>query len=191
MRKPPGTLVRDYASLALLAALSGPASAAWQLEGSKTLAMHTREGSTVPIGTVTFVPEGDHYRFSLKLDASRFTDYFLSMKEFKCLESPAEIQCHVPYPYTNPGTVKSDDFAWLEHALLFLFKAPRDFGARLWNGVYYRMEIADDGIVGTPQAIDLNLISAPPNDPSTPPFGPAERSDIAPDSRWFSGLSIR
>ena len=53
-------------------------------------------------------------------------------------------------PYPNRGTVSADDLAWLEHSLLFLFKAPRDFGARLWNGLYYRMTLTDAGIVGTP-----------------------------------------
>ncbi|MCB1912349.1 MAG: hypothetical protein KDG53_10805 [Rhodocyclaceae bacterium] len=164
---------------------------AWEFEGTRTLAMHTREGQTLIIGTVEFVPEGDRYRFTLNLDHARFTDHFLSMKEFKCLESPVEIQCHVPYPYPNRGTVSADDLAWLEHSLLFLFKAPRDFGARLWNGLYYHMTLTDAGIVGTPEAIDLNLISAPPSDPSIPPYGINERGEIAPDSRWFNGLSIR
>lgn len=189
MKKQLARIARSCLSFAALATVS--AAGAWELDGTKTLSMHTREGETVPIGTVSFVPEGDRYRFSLKLDPARFTDYFLSMKEFKCLESPAEIQCHVPYPYDNPGTVKADDLVWLEHSLLFLFKAPRDFGARLWNGLYYHMKVTDEGIVGTPQAVDLNLISAPPTNPSTPPFGPADRSDIAPETRWFSGLSIR
>jgi len=184
-------LVRLAHTCSCLLALSAVPAAAWELNGTKTLAMHTREGGTVPIGTVSFVPEGDRYRFTLKLDTSRLTDHFLSMKEFKCLESPAEIQCHVPYPYTNPGTVAADDLTWLEHSLLFLFKAPRDFGAKLWNGLYYHMEVTGEGIVGTPQAIDLNLISAPPNDPSIPPYGIGERSEIAPGTRWFSSLSIR
>lgn len=175
---------------AAMLALAYPAGA-WELAGTKTLAMHTREGGTVPIGTVSFVPEGERYRFTLDLDTARFTDYFLSMKEFKCLESPAEIQCHVPYPYPNPATVSADDLAWLEHSLLFLFKAPRDFGARLWNGLYYRMKITDSGIVGTPEAVDLNHISAPPDDPAIKPYGSAERTEIVPETRWFSGLSIR
>ena len=72
--------------------------------------MHTREGQTLRIGTVEFVPEGDRYRFTLNLDHARFTDHFLSMKEFKCLESPVEIQCHVPYPI--PTGARSARTTW-------------------------------------------------------------------------------
>jgi len=113
------------------------------------------------------------------------------MKEFKCLDGGDEIQCHVPYPYANPATVTADDLAWLEHALLFLYKLPTEFGASLWNGLYYRMAITEDGIVGTPEAIDLNLISAPPADGSVAPYGAMERTEIAPGSRWIRALTIR
>jgi len=111
------------------------------------------------------------------------------MKEFKCLEGE-EIHCHVPYPYPNPGTVSRSDLRWLEHSLLFLYKQPKDFGARLWNGLYYKMELTEKGIIGTPQAIDLALIGAPPADFSIPPYSPDDRADIPANSRWISGLAI-
>lgn len=166
-------------------------SAAWELDGTRTIFMHTREGGEVQVGTVTFTPAGERVRFALALDHAKFTDYFLSMKEFKCLEGQGEVQCHVPYPYPHAGTVTRTDLRWLEHALLFLFKTQKEFGARLWNGLYYQLEVTDDGLVGTPQAIDLNLISAPPEDLTVPPYGAHERSEIDPQSRWFSGLRIR
>jgi hypothetical protein len=99
------------------------------------VALHTRDGQAIPIGSITFLPQGDRIGFSLQLAHDRFKDYFLSMKEFKCLDGGEEIQCHVPYPYANPATVTPDDLAWLEHALLFLYKLPTEFGARLWNGL--------------------------------------------------------
>jgi hypothetical protein len=163
---------------------------AWDMAGTKTITMHGRDGKAVPIGSVTFRPDGGHYSFSVKLDYSRFKDHFLSMKEFKCLEGSGEIECHVPYPYAHPDTVTATDLRWLEHSLLFLYKSPKDYGANLWNGLYYRMKVTDEGIVGTPQAIDLNLISAPPDDLSVPPYGAYERSDIAPGTRWFERLTI-
>lgn len=186
-------LLRRLAALALAGALfTGAGSAsAWDMAGTKEVALHTRDGKTIPIGTITFLPQGERIGFVLHLDHGRFKDFFLSMKEFKCLEGPDEIQCHVPYPYANPATVTANDLRWLEHALMFLYKVPTEFGARLWNGLYYRMAVTEQGIVGTPQAIDLSLIFAPPADPSIPPFGPTERSDIDPGRRWISSLSIR
>lgn len=56
-------------------------------------------------------------------------------------------------------------------------KKPREFGARLWNGVIYKMAITDEGIVGTPQVVDLNLIGAPPSS-DAPTYGMGERADI-------------
>lgn len=182
--------MRPFAPLAIALALIAAPAAAWELAGEKTITLHGRDGSAVPLGTVRFEPRGEGAAFTLHLDHARLKDFFLSMKEFKCLESPAEIQCHVPYPYPNPGTVTKGDLTWLEHALLFLYKSPKDFGAKLWNGLYYKLEATDRGLVGTPQAVDLNAIGAPPADPSRPPYGPGERSDIAAGSRWFGTLTI-
>lgn len=164
---------------------------AWDLSGTKMLTAHTRDGTAIPIGTVTFQPRGEQTHFSLELDHRAFKDFFLSMREFKCLEGQEEIQCHVPYPYPNPATINANDFAWLEHALLFLYKVPSDFGARLWNGIYYRMTLTEQGLIGLPEAVDLNLIAAPPANTSIAPFRAADRSEIAPDSRWIRQISIK
>jgi hypothetical protein len=99
--------------------------------------------------------------------------------------------CHVPYPYNNPATVSETNYDWLEHHLLFLFKQPKDFGAKLWNGLYFRFERDETGLVGLPQAVDLNQISAPPDDLLTPPFGVAERSEVTPGSHWIERLLVR
>lgn len=183
--------LRQFARLffgILAIALALPA-AAWELAGNKTLKLQTRDGQSIVLGTVEFTSKGEESTFSLHLDHARLKDFFLSMKEFKCLEGE-EIHCHVPYPYPNPGTVNRSDLRWLEHSLLFLYKQPKDFGARLWNGLYYRMQLNEKGIVGTPQAVDLVQIGAPPADNSVPPYGPGDRTDIPPNSRWISGLTI-
>lgn len=183
--------IRPLLYVAVVSLCGAVPAHAWDWGGEKTVYLHDRNGEASPIGTVVFEPEGDKQRFSLMLDHSRFTDYFLSMREFKCVEGSAEILCHVPYPYPNPTTVTQDDLRWLEHALLFLFKTPDEFGARLWNGVYFQLAVTDEGIVGTPQAIDLNHIGAPPADASLPPFTADDRSEIEPGARWFERLSIR
>lgn len=163
---------------------------AWELAGTKTISLHSRDGQRIPLGTIIFQPEGNKTSFTLKLAPERFKDFFLSMKEFKCLESSQEIQCHVPYPYANPATVSADNLVWLEHSLLFFYKAPRDFGARLWNGLYYQMTVTEQGIVGMPQAIDLIQMGEPPDDLSNPAFATEGRSDITPGARWFERLTI-
>lgn len=182
---------RFLASLAALTALfAAPSASAWELAGSHAVRLHPRSGAPIVIGTVEFRPVGGRLGFTLHLDHGTFKDFFLSMREFKCLEGDVEILCHVPYPYPNPGTVTAGDLAWLEHALLFLYKSPREFGAKLWNGIYYKLQLTPAGLVGLPQAVDLNQIGAPPADPDTPPFGPGERSDIPSGARWFDKLTI-
>ena len=174
-----------------LAALLASAATAQPLQGSKTLRLHARDGTAVVLGQVQFSPQADgRSAFQLKLDHAVFKDFFLSMKEFKCVEAPTEVFCHVPYPYPQPGTVAPGDLAWLEHSLLFMFKTPSEFGAKLWNGVYYQLRAEGAALVGTPQAVDLNRISAPPDKPDVPPFRPALRDDIAPGARWFQQLRI-
>jgi hypothetical protein len=184
-------LVALFSLVSLLTLVASPALA-WELSGTKRISAITRDQQTIPMGTVDFKPQGNgRSGITLTMDHSRFRDHFLSMKEFKCLESPEEVLCHVPYPYKNPATVGATDYAWLEHQLLFLFKQPRDFGAKLWNGLYYRLEQDGEGLVGYPQAVDLNLISAPPDDLLTPPYNPSLRDDVAPGSHWIERLVIR
>ena len=169
--------------------LAGAAQAT-PLMGQKTIALHTRDGQVSPIGTVNFEPQGEKTRFTVKMDPLKLKDFFLSMREFKCAEGPAEIQCYVPYPYAQPGTISSTDFSWLEHNLLFFYKQPTDFGAKLWNGVYYRLKSTDKGLVGEPQAVDMGLIGVPPDNLNVPPFVPTERSDMPAGARWFEKLTI-
>ena len=143
------------------------------------------------LGTVQFSPVADgRSRFTLALRHEAFKGFFLSMKEFKCLEAAVEVFCHVPYPYAQPGTVSATDLAWLEHALLFMFKLPADFGAKLWNGLYFQLRPTANGFEGRPQAVDLNHISAPPERPGVPPFRAALRDDIAPTARWVNRLTL-
>ncbi|ACB34069.1 conserved hypothetical protein [Leptothrix cholodnii SP-6] len=166
-------------------------ASAWELQGVKSLTVRPRDQAPIRIGSVTFEPRGDgRVAFRIELDHAQFTDHFLSMKEFKCLDGRVEIACHVPYPYAQPGTVAADDLAWLEHSLLFLYKLPTDFGAKLWNGLYFRFERSAQGLVGRPQAVDLNLISAPPAQLNIPPYRPALRDDIAPGARWIESVTI-
>jgi hypothetical protein len=176
---------------ALAAALASNTAVAWELQGTKAIVAVTRDQQRLTLGTVEFTPRPDgRIAFAVHMDHAKFTDHFLSMKEFKCVEGGSEVSCHVPYPYPNPGTVTATDLSWLEHHLLFLFKLPKEFGAKLWNGLYYKLERTDTGLVGRPQSIDLNLISAPPAQTDKPPYRPALRDDVAAGVRWMDRIAI-
>jgi len=186
-------MMRRHAALvvAAWAALVTPAQAAFEFSGTKSITAVTADGGRLRIGTVQFSPAADGgAAFKLVMATELFNDHFLSMREFKCLPAAQEITCHVPYPYPQPATVRPGQLAWLEHSLLFFFKKPADFGAKLWNGVYFELREQGDALVGTPQAIDLNEIGAPPANPSVAPYGKARRHEMPAGARWVQQLRI-
>ncbi|SKA85022.1 hypothetical protein SAMN02745130_02568 [Thiothrix eikelboomii] len=162
-----------------------------ELTGTKTLSAKFADGSAVVLGTIDFTPtEQGAANFKLNLRTEQLSDHFLSMREFKCIEASQELTCYVPYPYPHPATISPNDFVWLEHSLLFFFKAPRDFGAKLWNGLYFEFQQSGTMLIGTPKAVDLNLIAAPPADPLQAPFEKELRHEIPADSRWLRSLVL-
>ncbi len=180
-----GLLCSPFLLCACLA-LAGPLDA-----GTKRVTLHAKDGTSVEIGQVVFTARADgRTAFAWKADTSRFTDHFLSMREFKCLPGQGEIMCLVPYPYPQTGHIAANDLAWLEHSLLFMFKKQSEFGAQLWNGVIFKLSATPTGLAGTPQAVDLNRIAAPPARTDVPPYGPAQRDDIPPGARWFNKITL-
>ncbi len=167
----------------------GASAAASALEGVKDIVLHARDGHAVVIGRATFTPEGDKSRFRIDLDGKKFTQYFLSMREFKCVEAQ-EVLCHVPYPYANPDVVTAGDPSWLEHALLFFYKSPGDYGAKMSHGIIFTLTPTQDGFAGKAQSIDLDEIAIPPDDKSKAFFTSDHRYDIQPGARWFESLTI-
>ncbi len=172
--------------------LAPAVSQAFDFQGDRALIAVTRDQVRTRIGTVSFTPQPGSgvARFSLRIDPQVMRDHFLSMREFKCLPAAQEITCFVPYPYRQPGTVSASQLAWLEHSLLFFYKQPADFGAKLWNGVVFRFTVTPTALVGMPQAVDLNRIGVPPDDLDQPPYGPMDRDTFAPGARWVQELRI-
>jgi hypothetical protein len=184
-----------FANLTMALALAFgplPGAEAFELEGTRGVWLVAKDGGRIEVARIAFTPAGPGLpvRFALTMAHERFTDHFLSMREFKCLPGSGEILCHVPYPYPQPATLTRDNLAWLEHSLLFMFKLPSEFGAKLWNGVYFQLRWEGGKLVGLPQAVDLNLIGAPPAQVNVPPFRKALRDDIREGARWFTRLEI-
>lgn len=170
----------------------GPAHAKFELKGTKAVIAQLGQGNEVQIGTVSFqsLLQGKQ-SFALELDHSKFTDFFLSMREFKCLAGDTEVSCHVPYPYKSPNVISDGNYVWLENRLMFMFKRPNEFGAKLWNGIYFKFHAVGDSLIGVPQAIDLNKIGAPPDDLNEPPYPDQERHETNINQRLVKALVIR
>ncbi len=142
------------------------------------------------VGTLRFTPTNDGIQqFDLKIDHDKFKDFFLSMKEMKCLEGE-ELWCHIPYPHQTPVTISVNDLRWLEHALIFMFKDKKSFGANFWNGIYYKLAWDGNRLVGDAQHVDLNMLAAPPDNESQPPIGEFDIEPVDPEKRWLSRITI-
>lgn len=178
--------------LLILCMLTGQAMAGNGIPlGEKSIYLKDNDGADRLIGRVTFsANENGNVAYDLQVETERFKDFFLSMKEMKCFEGK-EIWCFIPYPYAHPKTVSADDLRWLEHDLLFMFKALNAFGANLWNGIYYDMTVEEGMIKGTAKAVDLNYIAGPPDDLTTPPYGQYDVGGLEASSRWLPFIEIR
>lgn len=159
------------------------------LQGEKRITLLDKAGNRTEIARVIFEPVEQGSRYELTMIREQFQDYFLSMKEMKCLEGP-ELWCHLAYPYEQPRIVTVNDLRWLEHDLLFMFKTPKEFGANFWNGIYYQLQVVDGMIKGEAQAIDLNALASPPDNLNEPPIGEAERDEVDRDKRWLPMIEI-
>lgn len=175
--------------LSLLAtSFATPLTAAALDNGERRIYLVDKLGEQIDIGSLNIINSVAEYE--LHVDHAKFADYFLSMKEMKCLEGP-ELWCHIPYPYKHPARLSSDDLSWLSHDLLFMFKSPGEFGANFWNGIYYNLELVDGVITGEAQAVDLNHLASPPDDLSIPPYGEYDRDELDLTARWLPRIEIR
>jgi len=160
------------------------------LTGTQHIYLLDKNQTPHTIGKITFTQTSHATQYTLDIDHSQFTDYFLSMKEMKCLEGP-ELWCHLAYPYESPRTISPDNTQWLSHDLLFMFKKSNEFGANFWNGIYYEFAVTNEGLVGHARAVDLNELAAPPDDLSAPPLSPMMLEDVDEGQRWLPAAVIR
>lgn len=140
----------------------------------------------IAIGTLMII-NGKSYE--LAIEHQKFQDYFLSMKEMKCLTGP-ELWCHIPYPYDHPHHLNKD-MRWLSHDLLFMYKTPDQFGANFWQGIYYLITPSENGFSGKAMAVDLNELAAPPPDPTQPMIDEQWLEAVSSSERWLPNLTIR
>lgn len=170
--------------------LASPILANEALKGTKTIHLLDVQNRQVAVGRITFSPAQKHTTYQIHIDHAKFKDFFLSMKEMKCLEGP-ELWCHLPYPYETPRQVTATDLTWLAHDLLFMYKKKSEFGANFYNGIYYQLRIEDGVIVGSAHAVDLNVLAAPPEHNDFAPITLHDIDEMEPKHRWLPRLIIK
>ena len=148
--------------------------------------LEDKSGNSITIGTVT--KHGNKYEFAR--DDAKFKDFFLSMKEMKCLEGP-EILCHIHYPYPQEDVTEDNNLEWLSHELLFMYKRADQFGARLRQGVFFALSPEDNGFSGIAYSLDLNDLASPPDTYNVPPIELIELEELEIENRWLPFLKIK
>ena len=170
------------------AALAGPALP----EGAKTITLVSHSGETLAIGHVVFKADGDGAAFEVKLDAPQFQEEFLSMRPFPCIAGEKETWCHLAYPYEIKKRITAGDLTDLEYALLFLFKPPAGYGIDTWNGLYFKLALADDGAISGPvNDVDFGPLGVPPEDRSARVIQPADLTPSDPATHRFARIEVK
>ncbi|TMM51227.1 hypothetical protein [Sulfitobacter sabulilitoris] len=171
-----------FSQLAVLAALAGPLSAAERRHAY----LEDGSGARIEIATIDIASDG---AYAVTMTERAFSDHFLSMRPFKCVEGPEKTWCHVPYPYTIRRDI-STDLTDLEYDFLFVWKGKGDYGINMWNGVYYRMARSGDALRGVLHELDMDLLASPPAADDLRPLGPQDIVESDPDSHWLPRLII-
>lgn len=154
--------------------------------GTHDVFLETGDGERTKVAEL--VVENGGYQVNMAEDP--FTNHFLSMRPFKCLEGPDKHWCHVPYPYANERQVGAD-VTDIEYDFLFVWKGSNEYGINMWNGVYYQIEPASDGsLVGTLHEMDMDILSAPPDAGNLRPIREVDLEPSDPDSHWLPRLII-
>ncbi len=166
--------------------------AAWAeaLTGTKSLFLLEQDGTKHPVGDITFNTSNAKTTYEISWKDDRFSDHFLSMRPFKCLEGTTKYWCRVPYPYSIKRSVSADDLTDLEYDTMFIWKGAKEYGINMWNGVYYRFGIEGDRLVGKIHELDMDKLSAPPEDGNLRPLREQDLEEGEPESHWLPGLVI-
>ena len=168
----------------IAAVLLAPVSA-WALDGHREVFLVPGDGPRIKIADLKFA--GDTY--SISMNDAVFTDHFLSMRPFKCLEGPEKHWCYVPYPYEINRNV-SGGLTDLEYDFLFLWKGASEYGINMWNGVYYVLEKDGDQLLGRLHEMDMDTLSAPPDPGELRPVTIDDLEPGEPDSHWLPVLVV-
>ncbi len=151
------------ASIVLSACLLFPVQGAWAaLAGDYRLSLEDDQGQRQALGEVRIRKAERGFSYRIAWDDARFENHFLSMRPFKCLPHPRRMICRLPYPYNLPRLISETDLTDLEYDLLFLHKAPGEYGINAWNGLYFKLTREEGKLVGELHETDLNVLQAPP-----------------------------
>ncbi len=168
------------------------AGLATELSGARGIWLSNAEGERQRIGTVVFAPAGGgQTRFKVTMEES-LEEYFLAMRPFRCLTGTRQRLCHFPVE-REAQVISAGDLVPLEYALLFMRTAPKSLHIDPFNGLYYRMTLTENGIVGQLHDVDMDPFITPDSVPVERRQRPIRAIDLTPGdprSHWLPSLRI-
>lgn len=157
----------------------------------KTINLIDKDGTPLEIGKITFSEADKGKSFTIKWNDKPFSEHFLSMRPFRCIDGEQTI-CHLAYPYKTRKQITDDNLMDLEYEFLFLHKGKGEYGINFWNGVYYRLTRQDDGsFTGEVWETDMNELASPPDEEYGRPIGNDDLTLGAKGKHRFPRLEIK
>lgn len=153
----------------------------------KQVFLEDAQGQKIAIASLNIAPDGS---YRIDMNGAVFSDHFLSMRPFKCLEGPVKNWCHVPYPYEITRNL-SRELTDLEYDLLFIWKDKTDYGINMWNGVYYKLDDQGGEWTGVIREMDMDVLSVPPEAGELRPLRAKHLHEADPESHWLPRLVIQ
>ena len=182
----------DFAVLLsiLTVCLSGAVASASPFEGARTIYLVEQDGTKHDVASIRFDASGDGWTYRIEWRDDRFGEHFLSMRPFRCLEGTDKYWCRIPYPYENRRTVSGGDLADLEYDTMFIWKGATEYGINMWNGVYYKLAVDGDRLVGRIHELDMGKLSAPPESGNLRPVREVDLEPGEVESHWLPTLVV-
>lgn len=172
--------------------VSPPPADAGALSGERKIFLSNASGERHLIGTVRFTDAGGgRSSFEVAMSSS-MQEYFLAMRPFLCLTGPAQRLCWFPVKNEAP-LVSESDLLPLEYALMFMRTRTHDLHVNPFNGLYYKLRLEGERLVGSLYEVDMAPFVAPdimPVDERVRPLKPADFSEADPGSNWLPVLTI-
>lgn len=158
--------------------------------GEKAVVLESPGGETVRIGTMLVSKANGRYQFKVEMDETKFSDQFLSMRPFKCIDG-SPMYCHLAYPYTISNRFSDADMIDLAYTFLFITKSKTEYGINPYNGRFYSFRELDGALVGDVHAVDLDILAVPPEEGNLRPIGAEQLDTLQPESERFPRIRIQ
>ena len=186
-------LCARFLSMVFLCLSANSVLHAGEIKSTKTVTLQSPGGESIDIATINMTRESSGgFSYQLEIDDSKFGDYFLSMRPFKCFQGPIQMLCYLPYPYQKGQKITANDLKDLEYDLLFIHRKSTDYGIDPWNGVYYKLTLdQDNNLSGVMKEVDLDILASPPEGGVTRPITETDINEVDPDSHSYPFVIIK